>query len=327
MDINSIGKLINADNIEKNAKKGIQELEKLSNNLAKIQANLEKMSFPLENVFKVTSKFIEFTNKTLSYVATSLEDKTSSLSRVFNDAEIIYNKIQKSFLNENSNDLEKFGAGFSIASDLTNITASLTLDDDSYQEYLDQRNQYIKDANESVLSGASDMFDDMANIANEYLGRQNDFYKTLFRMSKAFSIAKSIMSIKTAIADAAASGSFPANLAAIATVVASTANIISDIQAVKYTGQAHDGINYVPREGTWLLDKGERVVDARTNKDLKNFLQTSNQMKSGFSVNVPVTISNDNLSAEDGKQLGVIIKQSVMNIILEQQRPGGILNR
>lgn len=327
MDINSIGKLINAENIEKNAKKGMEALEKLSKNLDKMHAQLEKMGIPLDNFFKVTSNIIGFTNETLDYISKQLEDKTSTLSRVFSSAETIYDKIQKSFLNENSTDLDKIGAGFSIGSDLTDITASLMLDDDSYKEYLDARNKYIKEANNSALGSTSDAFAGMANLAAEHLGKQNGIYKTLFTMSKAFSIAKSLMSIKTAMADAVASSSFPANLAAIGTVAASTANIISDIQAIKYTGQAHDGINYIPREGTWLLDKGERVVDARTNKDLKNFLQTSNQVKSGFSVNVPVTISNDNLSAEDGKQLGVIIKQSVMNIILEQQRPGGILNR
>ncbi len=37
-------------------------------------------------------------------------------------------------------------------------------------------------------------------------------------------------------------------------------------------GMAHDGISNIPKQGTWLLDKGERVVDANTNKDLKQYL-------------------------------------------------------
>ena len=35
---------------------------------------------------------------------------------------------------------------------------------------------------------------------------------------------------------------------------------------------AHDGMDNIPKEGTWLLDKGERVVDSRTNADLKNMI-------------------------------------------------------
>jgi hypothetical protein len=31
-------------------------------------------------------------------------------------------------------------------------------------------------------------------------------------------------------------------------------------------------MDYIPKEGTWLLDEGERVVDKRTNADLKAFL-------------------------------------------------------
>lgn len=39
------------------------------------------------------------------------------------------------------------------------------------------------------------------------------------------------------------------------------------------TGMAHDGISEVPSEGTWLLDKGERVLSAQQNRDLSQFLQ------------------------------------------------------
>ena len=42
-------------------------------------------------------------------------------------------------------------------------------------------------------------------------------------------------------------------------------------------GVAHSGITDIPREGTWLLDKGERVVDSGTNADLKNYLNSQNQ--------------------------------------------------
>ena len=43
---------------------------------------------------------------------------------------------------------------------------------------------------------------------------------------------------------------------------------------------AHDGIDNIPKEGTWLLDKGERVVDSRTNADLTNYLASQPQQSS-----------------------------------------------
>ncbi|OCG33732.1 MULTISPECIES: hypothetical protein [unclassified Gilliamella] len=99
------------------------------------------------------------------------------------------------------------------------------------------------------------------------------------------------------------------------------------IAAQTISGMAHSGIDNIPKEGTWLLDKGERVVDARTNADLKDFLQTSNKSYSNITVNVPVNVGNGGLSEDDGKAVGNMIKQSVLTIINEEMRPGGLLNR
>lgn len=63
-------------------------------------------------------------------------------------------------------------------------------------------------------------------------------------------------------------------------------------------GMAHDGIDTVPKEGTWLLDKGERVVDSRTNADLKAFLA------SGQGYNGPVATTST------GIQLKMIINNN-----------------
>lgn len=42
-------------------------------------------------------------------------------------------------------------------------------------------------------------------------------------------------------------------------------------------GMAHSGLDYIPQEGTWLLDKGERVLSPRQNEDLTRFLSAVNQ--------------------------------------------------
>ena len=51
-------------------------------------------------------------------------------------------------------------------------------------------------------------------------------------------------------------------------------------------GMAHAGIDNVPKEGTWLLDKNERVVDAKTNADLKEYLKTQDKPAINMTVNI-----------------------------------------
>ena len=56
------------------------------------------------------------------------------------------------------------------------------------------------------------------------------------------------------------------------------ASIVANITGVQApTGMAHDGIDYVPKEGTWLLDKGERVLSPRQNAD---FTRAMNERQS-----------------------------------------------
>lgn len=80
-----------------------------------------------------------------------------------------------------------------------------------------------------ILSTSSKMFDDLANIAAFAAGKQATVYKTMFAISKAFAIAESVVKIQQGIANAA-SQEWPANLLAMASVVAATSSIVSTIQ-------------------------------------------------------------------------------------------------
>src|SRR5699024_10733750 len=65
-------------------------------------------------------------------------------------------------------------------------------------------------------------------------------------------------------------------------------------------GMAHDGIDNIPKEGTWLLDKGERVVDSRTNADLKNMIANSNNGGPQININVPAGYTAEQSRGADG---------------------------
>lgn len=97
------------------------------------------------------------------------------------------------------------------------------------------------------------------------------------------------------------------------------------IAAQAISGMTHNGINSIPREGTWLLDKGERVVDARTNADLKNYLQ-SNKSPNGIALNMPITAGRG-VTYEDLTAFATDIKSWVIQAFNDAMRPGGKLNR
>lgn len=149
--------------------------------------------------------------------------------------------------------------------------------DESLQALNDQRNQLM-------LSSISDGLGSMVDLTKEAFGEQSAIYKAAFVAQKAVAIAQSIIAIQQGIAMASANP-FPYNLAAMASVAAATAGIVSNISAV---GMAHDGIDAVPETGTWLLQKGERVTTAATSAKLDATLdRVANQSTGGGTIYSP----------------------------------------
>lgn len=85
-------------------------------------------------------------------------------------------------------------------------------------------------------------------------------------MAAAWAPAATAAAIATFGAATAAGAAVPALMAANAaagSAIALGAGVL---------GQAHDGMSNIPREGTWMLDGGERVVPPEQNQDLTAFL-------------------------------------------------------
>lgn len=145
------------------------------------------------------------------------------------------------------------------------------------------------DAFESIIldaEDAGDVFQGMAegmvratvNAAGQMLAQWAAYQAAQFLLGKT-SETTAVASAKVAgpaIASAYAPAAAMASLSSFGSnSAAATAGIVATTgvaQSLAIAGMAHDGIDYIPREGTWLLDKGERVVDSRTNADLKGFL-------------------------------------------------------
>ena len=64
----------------------------------------------------------------------------------------------------------------------------------------------------------------------------------------------------------------PAAPAAVAAATAVTAPMAAAVSAIALSGMAHDGIDSVPADGSWYLQKGERVTTAETSAKLDGVL-------------------------------------------------------
>lgn len=172
------------------------------------------------------------------------------------------------------------------------------------KSYADQSQQLNFSYGEQIAGAYADMFKTIG-------GEQSAAYKTMFVAQKAFAIAQSMLAIQSGIAQAAANP-FPMNLVAMASVAAATAGLISNIQSV--AGVFHGGTDYVPKESSYLLDKGERVLSPRQNTDLTRYL--SNQRQSSNS-GAKITINNSSSSEVNARQEadGTITVDVVENMI------------
>lgn len=126
-----------------------------------------------------------------------------------------------------------------------------------------------------LLTQSSDALGALSDSLRDALGEQSGAYKAMFAASKAFAIADAIISINQGIASAWKLG-WPAAIPAMASVISSTAGLISNIQAVALS---FEGGGYTPsgprvggvdgRGGFYAtLHPDERVIDLTKEEDL-----------------------------------------------------------
>ncbi|MFA0894319.1 hypothetical protein [Vibrio cholerae] len=117
-----------------------------------------------------------------------------------------------------------------------------------------------------------------------------------FKLNKAMKIADTIMNTYAGASKALAEGGPVMGPALAAMMTAQGMIQVNMIRQQEWKGQAHDGIDYVPNTGTWNLETGERVIDKRTNHDLKTYLGNANkqqQQAPQYTVHAPVTVQGN----------------------------------
>lgn len=118
---------------------------------------------------------------------------------------------------------------------------------------------------QAALSATANLFGNLASLSAAF-GKKN------FALTQAFSVAQAIVTTAAGVARALQDYQFPYSIIVGALVAAAGAAQIATIAAAKPSGVAHGGLDYVPATGTYILERGEAVLQARQNEALTEFL-------------------------------------------------------
>lgn len=119
---------------------------------------------------------------------------------------------------------------------------------------------------------------------------------------------------------------------------AATAPMVAGVASTSLMGMAHDGIDNIPREGTWLLDGGERVLNPNQNRDLTQYLRNVSDASGaggrsgGITINAPVTVQaqpgmSDDAARRQGEMMAKGLEEQMEQVIYKATQQGGILWR
>lgn len=151
----------------------------------------------------------------------------------------------------------------------------------------------LQDIQAGYTSASLSMFSDLAGQSAQLLqsiGQEGSLaYKTLFIASKAAAMAQAVINTELAATKAMAEGGLIMGIPAATAIRAVGYASVAMIAGQTLAGMAHDGIDRVPETGTWLLQKGERVVTASTSAKLDATLervQQSRQASAGGTVHI-----------------------------------------
>lgn len=194
------------------------------------------------------------------------------------------------------------------------------------QQSADAETGYYKSVGREQLRNAASTFNELAMMTRNNVNQNNALYKAAFAATKAFAIAETTISTYegaqkayTALAGIPYVGpalGFAAAGVAIAAGLARVANIAS--QSPGGGGAFHGGTDFVPKEQSYLLDRGERVLSPKQNQDLTSYLQ--DRQASGGNRSVVI---NMNLNMSGGGDEGTI-RRSATQIA---NRTGQMVNR
>lgn len=159
-----------------------------------------------------------------------------------------------------------------------------------------------------------------ASVMAQVFGEQSAAYQAMFAVQKAFAIAEVMMNAPKSYSKAYDAmvgipyvGPFIAPAAGVAAVAIQMAQAAM-IGSVSFqpVGMAHDGIDRIPEEGSWWLNKGERVLTDQTSSKLDRTLEdvrkNNGSGNSGGDM-PPIQQPIYQINALDGKSVERVLKK------------------
>lgn len=156
---------------------------------------------------------------------------------------------------------------------------------DAHQAMLDQQAENTKKFSDATLITYGSMFDgilSMGAIATDGLTKQMIAMHgaNSKEAKKAFLLHKALAAGQIMISTAAGAMKAYEQTGIYGVIGAGLIVAQGAVELAQVLSQpmpaAHGGLDYVPKEQTYLLDKGERVLSPKQNKDLTNFMQQGN---------------------------------------------------
>lgn len=184
---------------------------------------------------------------------------------------------------------------------------------DSYDKAEQQRQKAMED----YTTFQSDRLKDFTAFMEQSGHKNNAVMKMIFAAQKLMAIPSIIVAGQQAKAGASAVAAMTGGILGVqavsAMIDAETAMSIGLVMGQAIKGMAHDGIDSVPTEGTWLLDKGERVL---TNESARKMDAVSNAI-----------LNNDNSTSSNATinqtfNFGSVTDQSLEQRIAAAARDG-----
>lgn len=178
----------------------------------------------------------------------------------------------------------------------------------------------------------------MAGLLGAFAGENNRVSQMMFAAQKGYALAQIFLNNKVALSEAWASAPFPYNVPAVAMAALETGALAAAAQTITpmFSGIAHGGLDYVPKEQTYLLDKGERVLSPNQNKDLTNFMQGNQNGGGGGGVgevNIVVSVDAKGNSSMTGdtannfaRTMAQQVEQTARNVVRKELMQGGMID-
>ena len=155
---------------------------------------------------------------------------------------------------------------------------------------------------------------DALAAAQQLFTRFAKLNKKAAKAMKLLMIGQAIRNTYTAVTAALSSvlPTWPNGAAAAAWALATGMMNVAEIRNSK----AHSGITDIPKDGTWDLQKGERVLDRDLNQDLKDFLNTGDRSGQGQGNTIYLhprgMYTGEDIFDAFGGEMGTVVKQAVV---------------